>query len=106
MKLDPQDPFLNLDAQTSPDPATPTIHLSKPTSIKQNTGLKWTLCMSVQKKKKSRKQHVAADIPTEEPTAPLPPTAMDIVPLLLLHNSLSLHRNLLLSQKLTDTPSY
>ena len=46
------DPIFNIDAQTSPNPATPTPRSTKPNTNKQNTGLKRTLCTSVQKKKK------------------------------------------------------
>ena len=71
-------PIFNLDAQTSPNPATPTPRSTKPNTNKQNTGLKRTLCTSVQKKKRSRKQRAAADIVTEQPVQALPPTATDI----------------------------
>ena len=75
---DEGDPIFNLDAQTSPNPATPTPSSSKPKTNKQNTGLKRTLCTSVQKKKRSRKQRADADIVTEKPIQAVPPTATDI----------------------------
>ena len=72
---DEGDPIFNLDAQTSPNPATPTPSSSKPKTNKQNTGLKRTLCTSVQKKKRSKNQRAAADILPEQPIQPVPPTA-------------------------------
>ena len=73
------DPVFILEPQSSPNPATPTIRSTKSSTNKQNTGLKRTLCTSVQKKKKSKKQRAAVE--TEQPARALPGTATEIPPL-------------------------
>ena len=99
------DPIFNLDAQTSPNPATPTPRSTKPNTNKQNTGLKQTLCTSVQKKKRSRKQRADADIVTEQPIQAVPPTATDIAVIAPRPNSLNLHTQIFQSLNHTDIPN-